>query len=134
MRIRINNIECRFSQERYEIVKWYPNPHYGAEERYIADGYERVEYKDADGQPRGSWSISKPGHSIHSSCFQNPESCYTIATLRYRSGEGNCDLTTVGDRLLELSKAERNDFFAVYEYAEDRIKEEALVNEEDVEF
>ena len=125
MRIRINNIECRFSQERYEIVKWFTNPHYGAEERYIADGYERVESND------GRWSISKPGHSIHSSCFQNPESCYTIATLRYRSGEGNCDLTTVGDRLLELSKAERNDFFAVYEYAENRIREEAMAKQEE---
>ena len=125
MRIRINNIECRFSQERYEIVKWFTNPHYGAEERYIADGYKRVT------GPDGNWSMRTHCHSIHSSCFQNPESCYTIATLRYRSGEGNCELTTVGDRLLELSKAERNDFFAVYEYAEDRIQEEELAREEE---
>ena len=36
--------------------------------------------------------------------------------------------------MLELSKPERADFFAVYEYAEDRIQEEALSREEDVEY
>lgn len=128
MRIRINNIECRFNQGRYEIVKWFTNSHYGAEERYLADGYERVT------NPDGTWSMSTRTHGIHSSCFQNPESCYTIATLNYRKGEGNCDLTTVGNRLLELSKPERVDFFAVYEYAEDRIREEELAREEEVEY
>ena len=128
MRIRINQIECRFSQGRYEIIKWFPNPHYGAEERYLADGYDRVEGTD------GNWSMQTRTHSIHSSCFQNPESCYTIATLTYDADEYCCDLTSVGSRLLELSKPERVDFFAVYEYAEDRIREEALANEEDVEF
>ena len=128
MRIRINNIECRFSQGRYEIVKWFTNPHYGAEERYLADGYERVEGTD------GNWSMRTRTHSIHSSCFQNPESCYTIATLHYDDGECCCDMRTVGPRLLDLSKSERVDFFAVYEYAEDRIREEGLDRPEDVEF
>ena len=128
MRIRINQIECRFSQGRYEIVKWYPNSYYGAEERYLADGYERVEGEN------GTWSMRTRCHSIHSSCFENPESCYTVATLNYRKSEGCCDMTTVGSRLLELSKPERADFFAVYEYAEDRIREEELAREEELEF
>ena len=38
MKIRIDNIECRFSQGRYEIIKWYSNKYYGAEEQMIADG------------------------------------------------------------------------------------------------
>jgi len=128
MRVRINQIECRFSQGRYEIVKWFTNPHYGAEERYLADGYERVEGKN------GTWSMQTRCHSIHSSCFENPESCYTVATLDYRKDEGCCDLKTVGSRLLELSKTERADFFAVYEYAEDRIREEELAREEEIEY
>ncbi len=100
----------------------------GAEERYLADGYERVEGEN------GTWSMRTRCHSIHSSCFENPESCYTVATLDYRKGEGCCDLKTVGSRLLELSKPERADFFAVYEYAEDRIQEEELAREEETEY
>jgi hypothetical protein len=34
MRIRINDIECRFSQGRYEIIKWQPNDyHFTAENK-----------------------------------------------------------------------------------------------------
>lgn len=128
MRIRIDNIECRLSQGRYEIVKWFANPHYGAEERYLADGYKRVTYPD------GNWSMSTRNHTIHGSCFQNPESCYTVATLNYRKGEECCDMYTVGARLLELTKPERADFFAVYEYAEDRIREEELARQEESEY
>lgn len=128
MRVRINQIECRFSQGRYEIIKWFTNPHYGAEERYLADGYERVEGEN------GTWSMRTRCHSIHSSCFENSESCYTIATLHYDKDERCCDLKTVGPRVLKLSKPERADFFAVYEYAEDRIQEEELAREEEVEY
>jgi hypothetical protein len=123
MRIRINNIECRFSQDRYEIIRWQPNCYYGKEAEYIEDGW-----KFSDGFYRRNAS------GIHENCFKNPETCYTIATLNYRKGEGNCDLTTVGNRLLELSKPERVDFFAVYEYAEDRIQEEELAREEEAEY
>ena len=125
MRIRINNIECRFNQGRYEIIKWFPNPHYGAEEKYLADGYVRVT------GPNGNWSMSTRNHSIHESCFKNPESCYTIATLTYDADEYCCDMKTVGARLLDLDKTERVDFFAVYEYAEDRIREEELTKNEE---
>ena len=40
MKIRIDNIECRFSQGRYEIVKWQPNHYYNKQEEYLADGWE----------------------------------------------------------------------------------------------
>ncbi len=40
MRIRINNIECRVSHGRYEIIKWQPNCYYGKEAEYIEDGWE----------------------------------------------------------------------------------------------
>lgn len=125
MRIRIDNIECRFSQGRYEIIKWYPNTYYGSEERLIKEGYTKDTY------PSGRWQMKKDWHSIDMSCFDNPESCYTIATLAYDDDERCCDMTTVGPRLLELDDAERKDFFAVYKYAEDRIREEELAKQED---
>jgi len=123
MRIRINQIECRFSQGRYEIVKWYPNSYYGKEQEYVDKG----------------WKVGEDFYrlnntSIHKNCFKNPESCYTVATLQYDDDERCCDMQTIGPRLLQLSKPERDDFFAVYEYAEDRIREEELNKKEEVEF
>jgi hypothetical protein len=64
----------------------------------------------------------------------NPESCYTIATLHYDGDEGCCDMKTIGPRLLQLSKPERDDFFTVYEYAEDRIQQEELARTEETEY
>ena len=123
MRIRINQIECRFSQNRYEIVKWQPNSYYGKEQEYVDKGWEV-----------GEEFYRLNNTSIHKNIFMNPESCYTVATLRYDDGEGCCDMETVGPRLLQLSKPERDDFFAVYEYAEDRIRDEALNKKEEDEY
>jgi hypothetical protein len=123
MRIRINNIECRFSQDRYEIIKWQPNCYYGKKQEYLDNGYEEV-----------NGFLRYTNTSIQATFFDKPETCYTIATLKYDYDEGCCDLKTVGSRLLELSRSERVDFFAVYEYAEDRIQEEELAREEEVEF
>jgi hypothetical protein len=124
MRIRIDNIECRFSQERYEIVKWYTNKYYGSEESMIEEGYERVVYDN------GSWAMKKDWHTVHGSCFANPESCYTIATLEWHASEYCNDLISVGSRLLDLSKEDQAVFFEVYRYAEDRIKQENLEDED----
>ena len=123
MRIRINQIECRFSQGRYEIVKWYPNSYYGKEQEYVDNGWEV-----------GEEFYRLNNTSIHKNCFANPESCYTIATLHYDADEGCCDMKTIGPRLLQLSKPERDDFFAVYEYAEDRIQQEELARTEETEY
>ena len=114
MRIRINNIECRFSQGRYEIVKWQPNLYYGKRQEYIADGWTAHE-----------GFLRNPDHaSIQESIFNLPETNYTIATLHYDTDEMCCDMNTIGARLLSLDKPERDDFFAVYEYAEERIRKE----------
>ena len=123
MRIRINQIECRFSQGRYEIVKWQPNGYYGKEQEYRDNGWELT---------GGFYRLNTT--SISEGCFVNPETCYTVATLHYDDDERCCDMKTVGSRLLELSRPERADFFAVYEYADDRIQEEELAREEEVEF
>lgn len=123
MRVRINQIECRFSQGRYEIVKWQPNGYYNKQQEYIDNGWELS---------GGFYRLNNT--SISEGCFVNPETCYTIATLHYDKGEGCCDMKTVGSRLLELSKPDRVDFFAVYEYAEDRIQEEELAREEESEY
>jgi hypothetical protein len=117
MKIRIDNIECRFSHGRYDIIKWYPNDYYGKEEKMIEeDGYERVEYGN------GGFGLRKDHHTIDSSCFQNPESCYTVAYLEYDDDEQCCDLTTVGPRLLKLKKKDRKAFFQVYKMADEAIR------------
>ena len=123
MRIRINQIECRFSQGRYEIVKWQPNSYYNKQEEYLADGWER----SGGFYRKGCTNVSE-------GCFVNPESCYTVATLHYEDGEGCCDMKTIGPRLLELDRTDREDFFAVYELAEDRIREEARNQEKELNF
>jgi hypothetical protein len=125
MRIRIDNIECRNSQGCYEIVKWYTNKYYGSEESMIEEGYERIVYDD------GRWALQKDCFTVHGSCFVNPESCYTIATLKWDADEYCNELVSVGSRLLDLSKKERDAFFEVYRYAEDRIKQENLEEDED---
>jgi hypothetical protein len=123
MRIRINQIECRFSQGRYEIVCWQPNCYYGKEQEYIDNGWE----VDKD-----LYRLNNT--SIHKSCFTDPETCYTIATMHYDADEGCCNMRTVGPRLLQLDRADREDFFAVYELAEYRIREEALNQEKELNF
>ena len=116
MNIRINNIECRFSHNRYDIIKWYPNPYYGNEEKLIEEGYERINYGD------GGFALTKDHHTIHSSCFANKESCYTVATLEYDGDERCVDMITVGPRLLNLNKEDRKSFFQVYKLADEAIR------------
>jgi len=118
MRIRIENIECRFSQNQYEFVKWYPNKYFGTKAQLIAEGYELIVSQDDD------FSLVKHNHHIHGSCFQFPESCYTIATIVYDKNEHCTEIKSVGNRLLGLTKKERNYFFEVYQYADKQIKKE----------
>lgn len=123
MKVRINNIECRLLQTRYEIIKWYPNEYYNAEQKLIEEGYEKVEFGN------GNWSMKKDYHSITSSCFKNPESCYVIAWLKYDGNEFCTELESVGSRLLDLNKKERDDFFTVYELANKMILEEKEIED-----
>jgi hypothetical protein len=120
MRIRINDIECRFSQGRYEIVKWQPNHYYNKREEYLADGWKS----------EGGF-LRRDNVSIQASIFDSAETCYTIATLKYDASEGCCDMLTVGPRLLDLNVNDRNDFFDVYQLAEDRIRKQETNIEDD---
>lgn len=118
MKVRINNIECRLLNGHYEIVKWFPNEYYNAEQKLIEEGYKKITYENGD------WSMKNGSITITGSCFKNPESCCVIAWLRYDGNEFCTDLESVGDRLLKLNKKEREDFFTVYELADRLIVEE----------
>ena len=118
MKIRIENIECRLSNDTYEFVKWYPNKYYGTKAQLIADGYELQPIHDH------GFVLTKGNHTIHDSCFLNPEGCYTIATIVYDKNEHCTEIKSVGSRLLDLTKNERNNFFEVYKYADKQIKKE----------
>ena len=103
-RLRIDNIELRkinYKDSPYEFVKWYPNTYYKQEEKMLSEGYTDTGY-----------SLRKDNVSVSYSCFENPESCYVVAWLE-KDKEG-CYLRTVGDRLLELSKEERDTLFEIY--------------------
>jgi hypothetical protein len=124
MKIRIENIECRVSQNRYEFVRWYLNPYYGQEATLQEDGYKLVKVDEK------RFSLTKNNHFIDGSCFQNPEGCYVIATIEYDANENCTEIKSVGDRLLKLTEEERMHFFEVYHYADRQIKKEKLNKEE----
>ena len=58
------------------------------------------------------YSLRKDNFSVSYSCFENPESCYVVSWLK-KDKEGYY-LQTVGDRLLDLSKEERDMLFEIY--------------------
>jgi len=113
MIIRIENIECRLVCEQCEIVKWFPNTYYGSEAQLESEGYKRIEHEN------GGFSYKRGFHNIHGSCFQGKESCCVIAFIDDDSDEG-LEIRPVGARLLNLSKEERDIFFDVYKYVNDR--------------
>ena len=123
MKIRIENIECRFSQNRYEFIKWYPNKYYGTKSQLIEEGYELHNIHD------DNFILTKGNHTIHDSCFLNPESGFTIATIVYDKKENCTEIKSVGNRLLGLTKKERNNFFEIYQYADKQIKKEKKSND-----
>lgn len=119
MKIRINDFECRSSiyrEDEYEMVKWQVNQYYGQEKFLVEwEGYEKIEYEG------GNWALKKDFHSINSSCFKNPETCYVIATLKLNRREPDVDMETVGSRLLDLEPNELDEFMKVYRLAQDMI-------------
>jgi hypothetical protein len=123
MKIRIENIECRFSQNQYEFVRWYPNKYYGTKNKLIEEGYQLHNIHD------DNFILTKGNHTIHDSCFLNPESCFTIATIVYDKKEYYTEIKSVGNRLLGLTKKERNYFFEVYKYADKQIRKENKSND-----
>lgn len=120
MKIRINDFECRsniYRKDEYEMVKWEANQYYGNEEKLISEGYEKVGHNSSD------WGLRNGSHTINSSCFKNPETCYVIATLKLNRREPDVDMETVGSRLLELEPNELNEFMKVYRLAQGMIME-----------
>jgi hypothetical protein len=120
MKVRINNIEARTTDTRYEIVKHYPNTYYGTEEEMIKEGYVKTTFGDG----LIDFALSRNHHTVHGSCFENKEFCYVIAVLDYVEDEACCDLTTIGPRVLNLDEEERRDFFDVYALAEKMVRKE----------
>jgi len=120
MKIRIENIECRLVRKQYEIVKWFPNMYYGSEARLEAEGYKRTDYNN------GEFEYSTGYLMIHGSCFKNPESCCVIAFIDNDSDEG-LEIRPIGARLLNLSKEERDIFFDVYKYVNDKALNEKRI-------
>lgn len=120
MKVRINNIEARTSQNRYEIVKYYLNGYYGFEEAMIKDGYVKTVFGDG----LMDFALTRNHHTVHGSCFADKESCIVIAVLDYDEDEQCCDLTTIGPRVLDLNEEERKNFFDVYAIAEKMICKE----------
>lgn len=100
---RVNNIGIRLEYGSLHIVKYYKNEYFGNYDKMIEDGWEET----SNGLHRGQVTIT-------ASCFKNPESCYTLALLELDKEEYTTNLRTVGDRVLDLNKKERDDFFKVY--------------------
>lgn len=108
MKCRINNIEFRKykgSKDLYEIIKWFDNPKYGKYNDYLNDGY--IESFGGDFLEKDHIHISK-------SLFELPEICYVVSFIKFNKKEPCYYLESVGDRLLDLSEGEINDFWDVY--------------------
>ena len=116
MKIRINNFGAEpptylcetplHADQQLSIVKYSPNIKYGKLQEYLDEGWEDI----------GN-SIKKDRCTIDKNCFTTVEAKYVVATLTYDTKEGCTDLRTVGQRVLELTKKDRETFFSVYEIA-----------------
>jgi len=114
MRVRINNIGAtRVAEYELSIVKYHPNRYFGELENYLKDGWE----------DKGAYIKCRCG-SIDKSCFEEKETNYVIAFLRYDSKEDCTRLESVGDTLLYIEEEERKDFFEVYKIADRMLMEQ----------
>ena len=111
--MRIDNLEfrkCSYLGEPpehigWEICKYQPNHYYGRESEFVKDG----EYYHPNNEQYNFVSI-------HKSCFQSPETCFTIASWRWNSHEDCYNLEFVGDRPLNLTDSEWLTFRKLLEY------------------
>jgi hypothetical protein len=118
MKIRINNIGARSASENahrtLSIVQYYPCQYYGKLYDYLADGWE---YDDTN------TCLRKDNCTISKSVFDLQEMNMVIAYIKYDPDELCTDLKSVGERVLNLSKQDRDDFFEVYELAARKLRE-----------
>ena len=137
MKIRINNIGAekaayigkppKDADLNVSIVKYHPNRYYGELENYLKDGWKDCVLDGIDfikrKNGRGSVSISKK-------CFQNKETNYVIAFLKYEKDGGSTQLTSVGDRLLYIENEDKKDFWEVYRLADKEMMRRFCCNEQ----
>jgi len=123
MKIRINNFGAKSptyigkppvnAHHILDIVKYYPCRYYGKLEEYLNDGWEDC----------GNGVIRKDNCTIGKSCFTLEEVCNSIAQIEWNPKEDCTELSTIGERLLDLSKEDRDTFFEVYEIAAKKLTE-----------
>ena len=118
--IRINNIEFKkynsnkTKKPLYEIIKWESNPYYDKKLEYLKEGY-KVNHE--------GWGLTKNGHTIDMKFFNTRESCFVIAFIEKNSE--SWELRSVGERLLDLTPEEWNDFHQVYTLGQAKLNKNA---------
>lgn len=108
---RIKNLEFRPAvyltiapkNPAWSIDYWQPNRYYGHENDYEVSKINPDCY------------IGE-GCRIHKSCFENPESCFTLGSFEYDEHEEIYEFHFCGDRPLSLSEEERKNFWKLIEY------------------
>lgn len=108
---RIENLEFRPASylfdtpeiPAWEIIYWRPNQYYGHENEY--EKVDQTHYKGPG-----------DGYYIHESCFEHPETCFTIASFEYNKGEEEYELQFCGNRPLSLSDNEKTIFWDLINY------------------
>jgi hypothetical protein len=103
---------------RLVIVNYFPNDKYGKLQKYLDDGWAY----DGD-------YVRKDMFSIHKNCFEGKENNIVIADLTYDAKEEDTFLKTVGERILYLSKKERETFFEVYALAAKKLAKQHKTDE-----
>lgn len=115
--MRIENIAYNTYKHKkskiHEIIKYEQNKYFGKEDEYRKEGYV---------DSFGGDYLEKGIHSIPKIFFEHKEFCYTIAFLDYNKNEPCISLRTVSNRLLELSKSERDIFFQLYELIQKKLE------------
>ena len=115
-------MECRLRDDRYEIIKWYPNQYYNQLRPYLLDGWYIKE-----------GFVCKDRTRIDRNAFDNKESCIVIGWLELNTKEPDVNLVSVGSRLLSLEATDRQDFWEVYELANQKLQRFMTANEGDEE-
>jgi hypothetical protein len=115
--LRINQIGFQASSlEKGSFIKYSPNPYFGKLQQYLDNGWtdqgDHIQYKEKYG-------------TIAKSLFLRPETHYVIGDLKYLDKEDCFQLTSVGDRILNVmvDKKNRDDFYEVYLLAEKKMME-----------
>jgi hypothetical protein len=127
MNIRINDFgammpsyigelpEC--ASRRLAIVKFQPCNYYGRLEEYLNDGWE----------DHNIW-LAKKNQTISKNFFNLKETTLVIADIEYDYKNGDTTLTSVGERLLNLTEEEYLNFFEVYKIASKKLTERCKQN------